>query len=57
MYLWKVDSLVEDFKSGKVTQKEEFKYALLFTIARRCTNNCVTGYLNERRNHDQSQRY
>ncbi len=24
---------------------------------RRCTNNCVTGYLNERRNHDQSQRY
>ena len=30
MYLWKVDSLVEDFKSGKVTQKEEFKYMLLF---------------------------
>ena len=33
MYLWKVDSLVEDFKSGKVTQKEELKYMLLFTIA------------------------
>lgn len=33
MYLWKVDSLVEDFKSGNVTQKEEFKYMLLFTIA------------------------
>jgi len=32
MYLWKVDSLVEDFKSGKVSQKEEFKYMLLFTI-------------------------
>ena len=26
MYLWKVDSLVEDLKSGNVTQKEEFKY-------------------------------
>lgn len=33
MYLWKVDSLVEDFKSGNVSQKEEFKYILLFTIA------------------------
>ncbi|MCF6226724.1 MAG: hypothetical protein L3J22_10560 [Xanthomonadales bacterium] len=33
MYLWKVDLLVEDFKSGKVSQKEEFKYMLLFTIA------------------------
>lgn len=32
MYLWKVDSLVKDFKSGKVSQKEEFKYMLLFTI-------------------------
>lgn len=32
MYLWKVDSLVEDFKSGNVNQKEEFKYMLLFTI-------------------------
>jgi len=33
MYLWKVDSLVEDFKSGNVSQKEELKYMLLFTIA------------------------
>lgn len=33
MYLWNVDSLVKDFKSGKVSQKEEFKYMLLFTIA------------------------
>ncbi|BEV07840.1 hypothetical protein [Methylophilus sp. DW102] len=32
MYLWKVDSLVKDFKSGKVSQKEEFKYMLMFTI-------------------------
>ncbi|MCK5355604.1 MAG: hypothetical protein KAJ63_10835 [Methyloprofundus sp.] len=33
MYLWKIDSLVEDFRSGNVSQKEEFKYMLLFTIA------------------------
>jgi len=33
MYLWKVDSLVDDFKSKRVTQKEEFKYILLCTIA------------------------
>ena len=33
MYLWKVDSLVDDFKSGRVPQKEELKYMLLFTIA------------------------
>ena len=33
MYIWKVDELVEDFRSGAVTQKEEFKYLLLFTIA------------------------
>lgn len=33
MYFWKVDSLVEDFKLGKVSQKEEFKYMLVFTIA------------------------
>jgi hypothetical protein len=32
MYLWKIDSLVNDFKEGKVTQKEEFKYILLFGI-------------------------
>lgn len=32
MYLWKVDKLVEDFKSGKVSQKEELKYMLLFTV-------------------------
>ncbi|EIC23049.1 hypothetical protein [Thiorhodovibrio frisius] len=33
MYLWKVDSLVKDFKSENVSQKEEFKYMLLFTVA------------------------
>ena len=32
MYFWKVDSLVEDFKLGKVSQKEEFKYLLCSTI-------------------------
>jgi hypothetical protein len=32
MYLWKVDSLVEDFKSGRVSQKEEFKYMLISVI-------------------------
>lgn len=32
MYLWKVDALVEDFKLEKVSQKEEFKYMLIFTI-------------------------
>jgi hypothetical protein len=42
----------EDIKEimtyGKINEVVDF---------RRCTNNCVTGYLNERRNHDQSQRY
>jgi len=33
MYLWKVDELVNDFRSGCVTQLEEFKYILLFTVA------------------------
>jgi len=33
MYLWKVDELVKDFRLGRVTQLEEFKYMLLFTIA------------------------
>jgi len=33
MYFWKVDSLVADFKSGDVTQYEEFKYMMLLTIA------------------------
>jgi hypothetical protein len=32
MYLWKVDKLVDDFKSGEVTQKEQFKYMLLYTL-------------------------
>jgi hypothetical protein len=32
MYLWKIDSLVNDFKEGKVTQKEEFKYLLFYII-------------------------
>ena len=33
MYLWKVDSLVKDFRAGMVSQKEEYKYVLLSTIA------------------------
>jgi hypothetical protein len=33
MYFWKVDNLIEDLKSEKVTQKEEFKYMLYFAIA------------------------
>jgi hypothetical protein len=32
MYLWKIDSLVNDFKEGKVTQKEELNYILLYVI-------------------------
>ena len=32
MYLWKVDDLVEDFKSGNVSQKEELKYMVVSTI-------------------------
>jgi uncharacterized membrane protein len=32
MYLWKIDSLVNDFKEDKVTQKEEFKYVLLYGV-------------------------
>ncbi len=32
MYFWKVDNLVEDLKTGKVDQKEEFKYMLFFTV-------------------------
>lgn len=32
MYLWKVDRLVGDFKAGEVSQAEEFKYMLLFTV-------------------------
>ena len=43
MYLWKVDSLVEDFKSGKVTQKEEFKYYLLFILTVTCLTAPVFG--------------
>lgn len=33
MYLWNIDALVQDFKAGNVTQKEQFKYMLLCTIA------------------------
>ena len=33
MYFWKVDKLVEDFRNNDVTQKEQFKYILLFTIS------------------------
>ena len=32
MYFWKVDKLVTELKEGSVTQYEEFKYMLLFTI-------------------------
>jgi hypothetical protein len=32
MYFWKVDSLVEDLKNNKVSQKEQFKYALASSI-------------------------
>jgi hypothetical protein len=32
MYFWKVDKLVDDLKTGKVSQKEEFKYMLAFTV-------------------------
>ena len=31
MYIWKVNSLIEDLKENKVSQKEQFKYALTFT--------------------------
>lgn len=30
MYLWRVDKLVEDFRNENVTEKEKFKYMLLF---------------------------
>jgi len=33
MYFWKVDDLVKDFKSGNVSQKEELKYLVVFTVA------------------------
>ena len=32
MYFWKVDDLLNDLKSDKVTQKEEFKYLLIFFV-------------------------
>ena len=32
MYFWKVDELVEDFKSNNVSQEEELKYAIFSTI-------------------------
>lgn len=32
MYFWKVDKLIDDLKLNKVTQKEEFKYALTFFV-------------------------
>ena len=32
MYFWKIDKLVDDFKTAKVSQKEEFKYMLVFTV-------------------------
>jgi hypothetical protein len=33
MYFWKVDNLIDDLKSNKVNQKEEFKYILLFFVS------------------------
>lgn len=32
VYFWKVDRLAQDLIEGKVTQKEEFKYYLFFSI-------------------------
>ena len=32
MYFWKIDELVEDFRSNNVSQKEEFKYFITFSI-------------------------
>ena len=32
MYLWKVDNLVDDFRTDKVSQKEEFKYMLFYSV-------------------------
>lgn len=32
MYLWKVDSLADDLGNDRVSQNEQFKYALLFTL-------------------------
>lgn len=32
MYFWKVDNLVDDFKAKNVSQKEQFKYTLLFSV-------------------------
>ena len=47
-------------EEGHAEPKPDVNTVLLDQLSRnerRCTNNCVTGYLNERRNHDQSQRY
>ena len=30
MYLWRVEKLIEDFRNENVTEKEKFKYMLLF---------------------------
>lgn len=32
MYFWRVNSLVEDFRNDKVTEKEKLKYMILFGI-------------------------
>lgn len=32
MYIWKVNSLIEDLKNNNVSQKEQFKYALALSI-------------------------
>ena len=32
MYLWKIDSLVDDFKTGNVSQWEQFKYCFLIKL-------------------------
>lgn len=32
MYIWKVNSLIEELRENKVSQKEQFKFALTFTV-------------------------
>lgn len=32
MYFWKVNALAEDFRNDKVTQKEQLKYFLLYSL-------------------------
>lgn len=32
MYIWNVNALIEDMKEGKLSQKEQFKYAIAYSI-------------------------